>query len=202
MGQDGCICRFSPFGPRLEPKVSTMEDMTRTMDRRVPDESFAFASGVAVVPDDRSGAAASGRPAGIVVGVDGSTQSRTALRWACADARARGCTVTAVAVWHIYPLASPDRVGTSPWWFTTEPGEATRAFLETVVDEVALDYPGVAVEQMVLSGHAAEQLIRLSASADAVVLGATGSDRCARVSLGSTSRAVLEHALSTVVLAR
>jgi nucleotide-binding universal stress UspA family protein len=138
----------------------------------------------------------------IVVGVDGSKQSRTALRWACADARAKGSTVVAVAVWHLYPLAPPARVGVSPWWVTAAPEEATRAFLGEVVDEVAGDFPDVVVEQRVLSGHAAEQLISLSAVADLVVLGATGSGGFAGMSLGSTSRAVVEHALSTVVLAR
>jgi nucleotide-binding universal stress UspA family protein len=138
----------------------------------------------------------------IVVGVDGSKQSRVALRWACTDARAKGCPVVAVAVWHLYPLAPPERVGASPWWFTTDPEEATRAFLGEVVDEVASDFPDVAVEERVLSGHAAEELIGLSAAAETVVLGATGSGGFVGMALGSTSRAVVEHALCTVVLAR
>lgn len=145
---------------------------------------------------------ASGRRGRIVVGVDGSKQSRIALRWACADARAKGDVVVAVAVWHLYPLAPPERVGASPWWFTADPQEATAAYLGEVVDEVSADFPDVVVEQQVLSGHAAEELIHLSAAAEEVVLGATGSGGFAGMTLGSTSRAVLEHALSTVVLAR
>ena len=144
----------------------------------------------------------SGSRGRIVVGVDGSKQSRAALRWACADAHAKGAVVVAVAVWHLYPLAPPERIGASPWWFTADPEEATQAFLGEVVDEVADDFPDVVIEQKVLSGHAAEQLISLSAVADLVVLGATGSGGFAGMSLGSTSRAVVEHALSTVVLAR
>lgn len=148
------------------------------------------------------GARVPGRGARIVVGVDGSKQSRIALRWACADARAKGDVVVAVAVWHLYPLAPPDRVGTSPWWFTTDPQEATAAYLGEVVEEVEADFPDVVIEQQVFSGHAAEELIHLSAAAEEVVLGATGSGGFAGMTLGSTSRAVLEHALSTVVLAR
>jgi nucleotide-binding universal stress UspA family protein len=144
----------------------------------------------------------SGSRGRIVVGVDGSKQSRIALRWACADARAKGDMVVAAAVWHLYPLAPPERVGASPWWFTADPQEATEAYLGEVVDEVAADFPDVVVEQRVLSGHAAEELIRLSATAEEVVLGATGSGGFVGMTLGSTSRAVLEHALSTVVLAR
>jgi len=157
---------------------------------------------VATRPAGARGAGASRQRGRIVVGVDGSKQSRAALRWACSDARATGSTVVAVAVWHLYPLAPPERVGASPWWFTADPEEATRAFLGEVVDEVSDDFPDVVIEQRVLSGHAAEQLISLSAVADLVVLGATGSGGFAGMSLGSTSRAVVEHALSTVVLAR
>jgi nucleotide-binding universal stress UspA family protein len=105
-------------------------------------------------------------------------------------------------VWHLYPLAPPERVGASPWWFTTDPQEATAAYLGEVVDEVVADFPDVVVEQHVVSGHAAEELIRQSARADVVVLGATGSGGFAGMTLGSVSRAVLEHALSTVVVAR
>ena len=138
----------------------------------------------------------------IVVGVDGSKASRIALRWACAEARARGTGVVAVAVWHLYPLAPPERVGASPWWFTAEPEQATRTLLGEVVAEVAPDFPGVAVEQHVISGHAAEELIRQSETADLLVIGATGTGGFAGMLLGSTGAAVLEHSLCTVVLAR
>jgi nucleotide-binding universal stress UspA family protein len=146
-----------------------------------------------------AGAEAHGR---VVVGVDGSKESRLALRWACTEALARGATVLALSVWHLYPLAPPEQVGASPWWFTADPGEATRSFLRDVVQEVAADFPDVTIDQQVRSGHAAEQLVELSASADAVVMGATGSGGFVGMRLGSTSRAVLEHALCTVVVAR
>ena len=169
-----------------------MDEMTR------PDGGSRAATRVEGGP----GAGASGRTSRIVVGVDGSKQSRIALRWACADALAKGAVVVAAAVWHLYPLAPPERVGASPWWFTTDPQEATTAYLGEVVDEVVADFPDVVVEQHVVSGHAAEELIRLSAQAEEVVLGATGSGGFAGMTLGSVSRAVLEHALSTVVVAR
>ncbi|MEW1955475.1 universal stress protein [Terrabacter sp. NPDC080008] len=137
-----------------------------------------------------------------MVGVDGSKESRIALRWACSEARVRGCAVLAVSVWHLYPLAPPERVGASPWWFTADPEEATRAFLGEVVDEVTADFPDVQVERRVIAGHAAEELIGLSSQADVVVLGATGSGGFVGMRLGSVTRAVLEHALCTVVVAR
>jgi nucleotide-binding universal stress UspA family protein len=147
-------------------------------------------------------AGSAGQMGPIVVGVDGSKESRIALRWALSEAHVRGCAVLAVSVWHLYPLAPPERVGASPWWFTADPEEATRAFLGEVVDEVAADFPDVTVEQRVVSGHAAEQLIALSSEADVLVLGATGSGGFVGMRLGSVARAVLEHALCTVVVAR
>ncbi|MER7071767.1 universal stress protein [Terrabacter sp. NPDC000476] len=138
----------------------------------------------------------------VVVGVDGSKASRIALRWACAEARARGGHVVALSVWHLYPLAPPDRVGASPWWFTTDPEEATRALLDEVVGEIAPDFPDVTIEREVVSGHAAEELVRRSETADTLVVGATGTGGFAGMLLGSTGGAVVEHAHCTVVLAR
>ncbi|MEV1122039.1 universal stress protein, partial [Actinosynnema sp. NPDC049800] len=37
----------------------------------------------------------------IVVGVDGSPVSRTALGWAVEEAKLRGCAVEAVLAWHV-----------------------------------------------------------------------------------------------------
>ncbi|WP_345507605.1 universal stress protein [Terrabacter aeriphilus] len=142
------------------------------------------------------------RGATIVVGVDGSKASRIALRWACAEARARGGHVVALSVWHLYPLAPPDRVGSSPWWFTTDPEEATRALLDEVVGETAPDFPDVTIESEVVPGHAAEELVRRSETADTLVIGATGTGGFAGMLLGSTGGAVVEHAHCTVVLAR
>jgi nucleotide-binding universal stress UspA family protein len=147
-------------------------------------------------------AGSAGQTGLIVVGVDGSKESRIALRWACSEAHVRGCAVLAVSVWHLYPLAPPERVGESPWWFTADPEEATRVFLGEVVDEIAADFPDVEIEQQVLSGHAAEQLISLSSTADVLVIGATGSGGFVGMRLGSVARTVLEHALCTVVVAR
>jgi len=182
-----------------------MDETTPAASSPVSTQSTTMPARVGVQGATRPGRAARPtweRAGRIVVGVDGSRESRIALRWACADAAARGAAVVAVSVWHLYPLAPPEQVGTSPWWFTADPEEATRSFLRDVVQEVAPDYPGVAIEQQVLSGHAAAQLVELSGAAGALVIGATGSGGFVGMRLGSTTRAVLEHALCTVVVAR
>ena len=100
------------------------------------------------------------------------------------------------------PWSSRSRCGTSTRWRRPSVSvrrrggsrptreEATRAFLGEVVDEVAATSRTSSSSSSVLSGHAAEELIRLSAVAEEVVLGATGSGGFAGMTLGSTSRAV------------
>ena len=138
----------------------------------------------------------------IVVGIDGSEESRRALRWACEQAQPRGCSVLAVAVWHLYPLTSDDRVGSSPWWFTTDPDIATQTFLEDAVAPVAADFPDVMISRVVRSGRAPEELARLSHLAQMLVVGARGHGGLTGLLLGSTSRDVLERATCTVIVVR
>ena len=153
-------------------------------------------------PDHPSSHAVSTDQRPIVVGVDGSDESRRALRWACEQARPRGCGVLAVAVWHLYPLTSDDRLGSSPWWFTTDPDIATQTFLEEAVAPVAADFPGVMISRVVRSGRAPEELARLSHLAQMLVVGARGHGGFTGMLLGSTSRDVLERASCTVIVVR
>ncbi len=138
----------------------------------------------------------------IVVGIDGSEESRKALRWACEQAGPRGCGVLAVAVWHLSTLTSVDRVGSSPWWFTTDPDFATQTFLEDAVPPVAADFPDVMISRVVRSGRAPEELARLSHLAQMIVVGAKARGGVAGMVLGSTSRDVLERASCTVIVVR
>lgn len=141
-------------------------------------------------------------PRPIVVGVDGSAESQQALRWACTQARRRGCGVLAVAVWYLYPLTTPDRVGSSPWWFTTDPDVATQQFLEHALEPVAADFPDVTITRVVRSGRAPEELARLSHLAQMIVVGPRGQGGFSGMLMGSTSLDVLERASCTVVVVR
>lgn len=137
----------------------------------------------------------------IVVGVDGSPESRAALVWACQEAHLRGSAVTAVAVWNAFPVTTDPMTGLSAWEFP-DPEKTTRDTLRTMVKEVGDDFPGVTIHRLVLSGHPAEQLIRLSASASMVVVGAVGHGGFVGMLIGSTSRHVLAHSTCTVVVVR
>ncbi len=95
----------------------------------------------------------------IVVGVDGSEESREALRWALGEAELRGSTVRAVHAWSL-PIAFG---GPTMPPQTLDPS-ALRAraqeSLDAAVDEVAGESPSVAVERVVEQGAAADVLVR------------------------------------------
>ena len=137
----------------------------------------------------------------IVVGVDGSEESREALTWACEHARP-GVLVTAVSIWSMPPAPDSPPFGGFPWQATTQVGDATRALLSGVVSEAQATFPEVEIAEYVIAGNAATELIRLSANADLVVVGAKGHGGFTGMLIGSVSQHVLAHSVCTVVVVR
>jgi len=116
-------------------------------------------------------------PRRIVVGVDGSAESVTALRWACREASLRRAEVYAVLALESachriasYAVPAPRRSGGS-WG-------AAREVLRRSVSEAAGLYPGVIVRTEITEGLAARVLLDRAREADMLVLGsaAHGSD--------------------------
>lgn len=138
----------------------------------------------------------------IVVGVDGSTYSRDALSWALAEARSHQQRILAVSIWTKPPVPSDPAYGSFPWGSSVDAGPATEQMLETVVKEVAADYPDVDVERRTTVGNAVQELITLSADAAMVVVGAKGHGGFTGMLLGSVSQHVLAHSRCTVVVVR
>ena len=66
-------------------------------------------------------------PSTIVVGVDGSKESRQALRWACEEAALRSLDVLAVAVWNVFPITLEPLVGLTAWERTVDSEQVTGA---------------------------------------------------------------------------
>ncbi|MFE0465316.1 universal stress protein [Kitasatospora sp. NPDC058965] len=139
----------------------------------------------------------------IVVGVDGSRASATALRWALDQAAATGADVVeTVGVWEVpgyYALAGgmlpPPPEGLEPDRL------AAKVLAETVAREAG-DRPAVPVTQLVLPGPAAAALLRQAEGAELLVVGSRGLGGFAGVLLGSVSRHVVEHAPCPVVVVR
>lgn len=124
----------------------------------------------------------------IVVGVDGSTGARAALRWALDDAVRTGCPVVAVRVWPGGTAARRD---------------AERDAVEREVSEALLDYerpPAFEVE--LVEGDPATALLDVARrrEAERVVVGHRGLGAVASVLFGSVSRRCVTVADRTVVL--
>lgn len=138
---------------------------------------------------------------GIVVGVDGSAHSRKALEWALTESALRHAPLTVLAV---SPVAA-SIFGLSAQHYPADQ-EATAHVQEVtqkLVDEVIAGReaaPGQPVTVQAVSGLAADELIRASADADLLVVGARGAGGFSRLMLGSVSTQVSHHALCPVVI--
>jgi len=140
---------------------------------------------------------------GIVAGVDGSDHSRNALGWAITESAIRRAPLTALAV---NPIASSIYgPGYEPLRFPAD--EENRARIEKVtqqlVDEALAgrdDASGLQVTVRAVSGLPADELIKASADADLLVVGARGAGGFARLVIGSVSEQVVHHALCPVVV--
>jgi nucleotide-binding universal stress UspA family protein len=130
----------------------------------------------------------------IVVGVDGSTQSQQALRWAARIASATHARINAVAVWD-YPL-------TYGWGLPADwnPGDDMKKLLTETVELALGPGRGGDVTLTIRQGSAAHVLLEESAGALMLVVGSRGHGGFAGLLLGSVSAAVAEHATCPVLV--
>ncbi|HET6949341.1 MAG TPA: universal stress protein [Acidimicrobiales bacterium] len=141
-----------------------------------------------------------GRGAGrVVVGVDGSEASATALRWALAEGAARGAVVEAVHSWEM-PVVYGPVAGSFPF-DTTALEQGAHELVDKMVDdaEAAVATP-VEVERTVVPGGPASSLLDAAKGADLVVVGRRGLGGFGRLLLGSVSDHVARHAPCPVVV--
>jgi nucleotide-binding universal stress UspA family protein len=138
----------------------------------------------------------------IIVGVDGSDGSRTALRWAARTAAAKGVGLRAIAAWQ-YPSNAVIPVGPTKLPGPDEMDERTCDELRAVVREV-LEAGAVPVEVEAGRGPAASVLLAAAARAgtDMLVVGARGLGGFAGLLLGSVSQECVEHSPCSVVVLR
>ena len=136
---------------------------------------------------------------GVVVGVDGSTGSLTALRFAIEEARRRGTTLHVVTAWQVPAMAYAGAVGGVGLGdlgaeLSTRAGQAIDEALDSV------DAGDVPVEQHVLEGHPASVLLDAGAGADLLVVGSRGLGGFSRLLLGSVGHEVAQHAPCPTVI--
>ena len=132
-------------------------------------------------------------PPSIVVGVDGSEQSKGALRWGAKLAADIGAEVEAVGAWQ-YPVA----YGWAMPRFDPR-GEMAKFVAITVAQALDPDR-AAAVRVLVREGNPAQVLIEQSRDALMLVVGSRGHGGFAGMLLGSVSAAVAEHAECPVLV--
>jgi nucleotide-binding universal stress UspA family protein len=135
----------------------------------------------------------------IVVGVDGSSGSREALRWAFAEAQLRSVPLETVIVWQ-YPItASLPTFGamTTPDDFQSEARTTLLAFLAEEGITAAAPIP---VTTLVAEGNPARALLDAADDADLLVVGSRGHGGFKGVLVGSISQQCVQHSKCPVVV--
>jgi nucleotide-binding universal stress UspA family protein len=127
----------------------------------------------------------------IVVGIDGSEESRAAFRFALEEARIRSLGVRAVAVWYV-PAITYAGGGYAPSVDVSEGIEAeARERLEEVVG--GEKHQGVEVKTLVRRGQPAHILLEEAENADLLVVGSRGLGGFRGLLLGSVSQQCAQH---------
>jgi len=137
---------------------------------------------------------------GIVVGIDGSSNSERALDWAMKLAAALHDPLTAIAVhevpksyWGGIPVIGPGDAAV-----LDQLRQAAEQMVHAAEGRLA-DAKPASVEVRAVSGFAVKELVDASQDADLLVVGSRGGGGFARLLLGSVSSQVLQHAACPVV---
>jgi nucleotide-binding universal stress UspA family protein len=154
---------------------------------------------------DGSEKATNARPSGtrrIVVGVDGSQGSRTALEWAIREAQAHASSVHILVAWHY-----PQTTSASAWGLGMDPlpdvQEAVAAASAAAASRLGLKASAqgdVATTWEAIEGNPARALLTASEDADLLVVGSRGHGAFVGALLGSVSHQVVAHARCPVVV--
>ena len=133
----------------------------------------------------------------ILVGVDGSKESRAAAKKAAELAGAEKATLRLVCV--VPPVEVFTNVIASPRELKEQ-----RAAAQGILDEVAAELPGVEVKTEVGDGAPTEVLARLAAQpeVDMVVIGHHGRGRLSQLLIGSVATGLVQISPKPVVVVR
>ena len=137
----------------------------------------------------------------ILVGVDGSPGSRTALTWATAEAADHLADLVVLDVWE-HSLLPAMGSGAVPEGKVPDRSQEAAENLLNVIKEELGESPTVLVHPRVKQGNAAEVLIEESADVDLLVVGTRGHGGFAGLVLGSVSQHVAAYAKCPVTVVR
>ncbi|MFK4104295.1 universal stress protein [Streptomyces sp. NPDC019531] len=132
----------------------------------------------------------------ILVGLDGSPESRAAADWAAREARRRGLPLSLVTAWIWRPVDVP----------SAQESEAQKQWAQQLLNEARQDlvakYPDLPVTVEHVSGLVTRALLERAKGAEMLVLGSRGHGAIAGFLLGSVGQHVLARVNVPVVLVR
>jgi nucleotide-binding universal stress UspA family protein len=138
----------------------------------------------------------------IVVGLDGSEGSRTALQWAVEEAVWSGATLVALTTWTALPPPIAYPYAGVPAQPVGEAHVAALGALKDMLQPIRDGHPTLSVEPLAVPGDPAKILVEQSKEADLVVVGARGHGGIGDWLLGSVSQNVVQHARCSVAVIR
>ncbi len=131
----------------------------------------------------------------VVVGVDGSPGSQSAVRWAAQQATLTGATLRAVSSWRW-----PNYITRVP------PGidlaKDTKRILDEVLEQALIGCEDVTVTRHVVEGPPGPVLVAQSHDASLLVVGAQGRAAFTGMLLGSVAEHCVRHGSCPVVVVR
>ncbi|WP_409496540.1 universal stress protein [Amycolatopsis sp. cmx-11-12] len=137
----------------------------------------------------------------VVVGTDGSVVSEAALGFAFDEARLWNADLTVVRTWS----ELVDHGAIRPHFLSVDPAEIEAADRKSTEEQVAPwreKYPDVRVEIVVRKGRPVRTLLECGAGARLLVVGSRGRGGFEGMLLGSTSQALIAHAVCPVAVIR
>lgn len=137
----------------------------------------------------------------MVVGVDGSSHSLKALRWAFEQASFTGSALHVLHSWEIPPTWSMVEVPSyEPEVLIRDYGNAELRDTSEAMAGFRADFPDVKVRQEVMKGSPVKSLVKASETASLLVVGSRGLGGFRGLLLGSVSHAVVHKAACSVAV--
>lgn len=136
----------------------------------------------------------------IVVGVDGSEQSRRAVGWAVAEGRRRKTPVRVVYAWH-----EPTPTGRNFIPPDLLDPEALQSRAQAIANSTLANVEAsgdVEIETVAVEGPPVETLLAAARDAELLVVGSRGHNGFGELVLGSVGRQCAQHAPCPVVVIR
>jgi nucleotide-binding universal stress UspA family protein len=137
----------------------------------------------------------------VLVGVDGSENSRRALKWAAAEAADHGADLVVLNVWEHTVPPPAGSLSVSERYVPEPSQQSTDELVREITDVLGQD-PPVLVHPRIKQGNPAKILIEESTDVDLLVVGTRGHGGFGGLVLGSVSQHVAAYAKCSVTVAR